>query len=561
MERRLYVLYGSQTGTAQDLAERVSREAKRRHFRVSTAPIDNCDPNHLTEQCNVIFICSTTGQGDAPDNMTKFMRLILKRSLPQDLFSQMNMTVFGLGDSTYSKFNFVAKKLRNRLIQLGAKEIVKSEYADEQHPKGIDGTAVKWVNDLFTKLMLDFPTDLPIISENTIPDPRYKILLVTEPANQEIVEEGVTCAKVLENDRITSSDHFQSVRHLVIETNLKYGPGDVCAIMPKNLTIHIEALCKRFNLDPNQTFRIQKTDPDAPDFPDQVFTWHTLFEQYLDICGTPRRYFFQLLSQLAHDEEEKDRLEWFGCSDGIDDLYRYNQREKRMYVEIFQDFKKIELETKTSYFLDLISRMQPRYFSIASCKPDRIELCIAIVKFLSPYKQLRTGTCTRYIENLKPNDTVKIWVKKGTMQFPDANTPVIMVGPGTGVAPFRSLLQHHEIKKPTILFFGNRNVKKDFLYENEMYSIKSPFTLSVAFSRDQNEKVYVQHRIRELKDDVWDILKSGGHVFVAGNNKMPKDVREAFVDVGVQNGLSAQEAEEFIAQLEKNKKYQVESWG
>ncbi len=326
-------------------------------------------------------------------------------------------------------------------------------------------------------------------------------------------------------------------------------------------------------MDPNEKFHIQRVDSDAPAFPSNTLTWYQLFESHLDVAGTPRRYFFELLSLLTQDEDDKDRLQWLGSSGGVEDLYRYNQREKRMYVEAFDgkafdstnilDFKSIQFtRDNLAYLLDLIPQIQPRYFSIASYNAHRIELCIAIVNFLTPYKRIRTGVCTSYIKQLEVNDHVKIWIRKGTMEFPtDTHTPMILVGPGTGLAPFRSLLQHHVPKSPTILFFGCRSKEKDFLYGRELMSLTDPFILSLAFSRDQERKVYVQHKIKEMSATVWSIISAGGRIYVAGNTQMPKDVREAIVEVvAKENHVTEQEAEQYVSNMEKNKRYQTESW-
>lgn len=418
--------------------------------------------------------------------------------------------------------------------------------------------------------MQDLPTTQPILPSDVLPPPRYRLIFTDKEQNipataisTEFSENNPYLATVLENSRITATNHFQDVRHLVLESNLQYEPGDVCSILPKNIPSIINRILKRFNLQADQSFRIDKIDPDAPSFPNKIMTWYELFESCLDIAGTPRRYFFELLSMLCEDEDEKDRLQWFGSADGVEDLYRYNQREKRMYVEVFEDFKTIQLGVdRLCYLLDLIPPIKPRYFSIASYNKQRIELCVAIVKFLTPYKRIRTGVCTSYIKELVVGDSVKIWVKKGTMEFPkESNVPMIMVGPGTGLAPFRSLLQHHTPTSPTILFFGCRYQQKDFLYGSELESLREPFILSVAFSRDQENKIYVQHRIREMSEIVWSIISSGGRIYVAGNNRMPKYVREAFIDVVKKKGnLSDKDAEEYINTLERNKKYQVESW-
>src|SRR5690606_31013175 len=186
-----------------------------------------------------------------------------------------------------------------------------------------------------------------------------------------------------------------------------------------------------------------------------------------------------------------------GCApDAIQELYNYNQKEKRTYVEVFEDFSSVKLPL--DYLLDIIPPIQPRYFSISSSQlmtPNQVHITVAIVKFKTPYKRIRKGMCSSWLESLDPtkNDKifVPVWIRKGTMNLPkEPTTPIIMVGPGTGFAPFRSFIQTRAFQAKTstvgttILFFGNRKEKMDFLYSEELKSLDKPFKVITAFSRD-----------------------------------------------------------------------------
>ncbi|KAL9645821.1 hypothetical protein ABK040_003553 [Willaertia magna] len=641
-ERKITILYGSQTGCAQEIAERIQRDAKRRHFQVKLSALDDFPIQHLFLPTNAttttnheemdtqqqqgslfIFVVSTTGQGDEPDNMKKFWTFLRRKSLTANCLNHLKFTVFGLGDSSYQKFNFVAKKLHRRLLQLGAKEFYTRGFADDQHPNGVDGTLVKWLVGLWDCVMklYPLPAGVEIIQPTLLFEPRYKVHVndvlmgsggdnsVGQSQQQLVGQLGETLdyysglpsnaivAKVIENSRMTSENHWQDVRHIVFDISsssngqeeeeplLKYEPGDVVGFYPKNLHEPIYQLLNRLNLNGEQKIYIEKIDKDAPDFPFQnrAITIFELFERYLDIQGTPRRYFFELASHFAMDSEEKERLEYFGSSDGTDDLYRYNHKEKRTYVEVFEDFKSIKLP-KLDFLLDLIPQMKPRYFSISSSQsmyPNQIHICVAIVKFTTPFKRTRFGVCTSWLTTLDPvnnnNIQIPIWITKGTMTLPKSlETPMIMVGPGTGVAPFRSFIQDRLIKLESstgvplgksVIVFGNRNYNDDFLYKDDFEQLEEVeqmnFKLLTAFSRDQSNKFYVQHKLFQESKFIYDlVMNKHAYVYVAGNAKrMPTDVYNAFVKIIQQEGnITQEEAIKYLSQMDATKRYQQETW-
>lgn len=163
MERKLTILYGSQTGTAQDLAEQIWRESKRFHFTGTVIPMDTYDVRCLIDEKFVVFVCSTTGQGDEPDNMKSFWKFLLRKSLPPHSLSALNYAVLGLGDSSYEKFNFVAKRLNKRLQQLGANTILSIGLCDDQHDLGASAVYIKWIDDLWKELLIQNPLPFGLI--------------------------------------------------------------------------------------------------------------------------------------------------------------------------------------------------------------------------------------------------------------------------------------------------------------------------------------------------------------------------------------------------------------
>lgn len=189
--------------------------------------------------------------------------------------------------------------------------------------------------------------------------------------------------------------------------------------------------------------------------------------------------------------------------------------------------------------------------------------------------RIRKGVCSSWLASLtpSPNSVVPIWIKQGSITLPSLNVPIIMVGPGTGCALFKAFLEERDYWKskqgqqvaPNAFFFGCRQEKQDFLHSNlwkEFVSNGTLFLFSVAFSRDQNQKVYVQHKIREHSKEIWNLIQSGAVIYVSGSaNRMPKDVREAFQEIIQKEGnLNAEESTKFLEHLEKNKKYLVETW-
>ncbi|KAL2100070.1 hypothetical protein ACEWY4_004464 [Coilia grayii] len=593
MDRTLVVLYGSQTGTAQDTAERIGRQALRRRMKVRVEALDSYNVAGLISESLVIFVCATTGQGDPPDNMRNFWRFLFRKSLPAGSLCRLDCAVLGLGDSSYPKFNFVAKKLSKRLLQLGANALLPVGLADDQHDLGSDAVIDPWLKAFWEKALALYPL-LPgqslMKDEEPLP-PRYTFQFldnILEQSGSRVLAQEASgppssarpfLARVVSNRRVTSLTHFQDVRQIEFDisgSNIEFTAGDVVMMRPSNTPEDVEHFCQALRLDPESQFTLKSTDSSTalPSRLPQPCSVRYLVERFLDIAAVPRRSFFELLATFATNELEREKLAEFSSAQGQDELYTYCNRPRRTALEVLMDFPHTTAELKVDYLLDLFPEIQPRSFSIASsllAHPNRLQILVAVVRYKTRLHKPRRGLCSSWLASLDPSlgdMYVPLWVKKGSMKFPrDPDSPVIMVGPGTGVAPFRSVLQERisQGRTANVLFFGCRSESKDFYCRSEWEEMvkAEQLILFTAFSRDQEDKIYVQHRVKEQAKVLWDLIANKNAFFyIAGNAKqMPTAVCDALKEAfQTEGGVSASEAEEMLDAMERSGRFQSETW-
>lgn len=589
-ERRLLVLYGSQTGTAQDVAEQIGREGKRRLFDSSVMAMDEYPIPQLIAERLIVFVCSTTGQGEEPDNMKQFWKFLLRKSLPEDSLRATTFAVLGLGDSSYVKFNFVAKKLHRRLCQLGGRPVVTTPgLADDQHDLGADAVVVPWLQSLW-KTLLDvhpLPPGTNMIGADVLPAPKFRVELeenvVLEPVavNGDEKPEVPSSAspfeaKIASNERVTAEGHFQDVRLIKFDvggSGIAHLPGDVLLVQPSNLSDNIDEFLNVTNLNPDMRFTVRQNDANVP-LPRALQEPTTVREcvgHFWDIQSVPRKYFFELLAHFTTSEMEKEKLQDFCSAEGQRELYDYCNRPRRSIVEVLRDFPNATANVPFGYYFDLIPQIKPRAFSIASslsAHPGQVHLLVAVVEYETILKQPRRGLCSTWLSRTRIGDLVPVWTRRGSIRLPPSDaTPVIMVGPGTGVAPFRSFVQERSVKNvgDNVLFFGCRNKDGDFLCAEEWRRLVESglLMLFTAFSRDQESKVYVQHSMLSESRRLWNLLDEGGAWFMlAGNSKqMPADVLQALREVVAKEGNRTDaEAEQYLKSLEMTHRLQTETW-
>eukprot|EP00775_Hariotina_reticulata_P011858 gene11858-12002_t len=575
--QRLLILYGSQTGNAQDVAERISREARLMLFSPVVLPMDAYPMQHLPQERYVVFVAATTGQGDPPDNMRRFWKLLLRKSLPATALIGMQYAVFGLGDSGYVKFNVAAKKLDRRLVALGAKPLLERGLGDDQHPSGYESALDPWLQQLWVSLREQCP----------LPQG------VTQPVLDEAAMLQLGPAKYT---RVTSPDHFQDTRHIEFDIRRsgleQYQPGDLLAVFPRTPPADVEAALVRLGLNGDALVRIEAANQAYGVGGSQQQQQQTISRA---VCEAPvravlqepppRRYLFQVLSHFTSDSMQQERLRYFASAEGRDDLYRYNQRERRSLLEVLQDFS--AAAPPLERLLECAPLLSPRLFSLASAPaahPGRAAILMAVVRWVTPTKRLRKGLLSNWLASLQPAEAasdgggcsssgrgkqmadcadpadpdcavhmpaanggvhpegqqrsqqrhhvcVPVWVERGALRLPPSHgTPLLLVGPGTGVAPFR----------------GGDDGGSD-------HSVQA----------DGASKVYVTNKLREHGELVWQLLSEGGAwVYVSGSaEKMPAGVEAAFQDVAVQHGrLTVEAAQKFVRQLELTGRYHVEAW-
>ncbi|OWB73418.1 nucleotide binding protein [[Candida] boidinii] len=587
-ENTVAILYGSETGNSQEYAETLCRKFRYLRFKPILSSLDDFDLKKLLDIKILIIICSTTGQGELTRNSKKFWKFMLKKKLPNNFLDHLNFTTFGLGDSSYPKFNYAIRKIHKRLLQLGAKEFCDRSEGDEQSPEGPDAFYSAWEEVVLSsiKTKIPFPPGLSEINEDELLPPTVEFKIHSTEAKKDQLANQIEIAidrnltdkqfnkdqqqisnnkkksenseryhivEVIENKRITADDHFQDVRTLTLkdkENSMHYKPGDTISLYPFNEKDDVELLIKILNWE------------NICDYPIEIIsglnsiegglvnnlTIRTLLTHHLDIMSIPRRSFFELIWHFASNELEIEKLKEFSTIEESEALYDYANRPRRSILEVLQEFSSLKLPIE--YLFDLFPIIKPRLFSISSYGlnyKSQVELTIAIVEYKTMIRRIRKGVCTRWLKDeVKVNDKILISINNNTIEL-DNNTlhdpslttntvdePLIMISPGTGIAPMKCAIEYHinnNIDREMVLFCGNRYKDKDFLYGDLLtkYSELSKLKILPSFSRsdDIKTKGYVQDKLYKEKNLVNDLIfNKKSFIYLCGSSgKMPTQVR------------------------------------
>ncbi|KZT05029.1 riboflavin synthase domain-like protein [Laetiporus sulphureus 93-53] len=583
--RTVTILYATETGTAQEISDRIAAQCRRIHIRAHVHNMDTYSPQELISEGLVIFSIATTGSGREPRAMTPLWNMLLRSDLPEDLFEDLSFAVFGLGDTAYEKFCWPAKLLSRRLASLGATEVYSRGEGDEQHPLGIDGAFEPWIKGLLEAFLQIFPlpTGLTVVPENSLPPPRVAIRNAESTTLRSFHEplendSQYHLATVSCNRRITAQEWYQDVRHFEFDFDhdIQYEAGDVAIIHPEVASADVESFLATigFANAADDFIIIEHTleDQSLPDHLPRMTTLRQLFTRYLDIGTVPRRSFFAMLRHFVANELEAEKIDEFLSVEGADELYDYCQQPRRTIREVLEEFRSARIPR--DYIFDLFPPLRPRQFSIASsvkCRPRQVHLCVAIVVYRTRLKVPRRGVCTRYMANLRIGDKLWVGIQKGLFSLPPNNlTPIICVGPGTGVASMRAIIEERTQAgaADNTLYFGCRSAAKDQHYGTEWahYAAEGLLTYRTAFSRDVPEgapRRYVQDVMREDSKQLWDSLGiRGAWMFISGSaNKMPAGVRSAIREAAQKEaGKTEEEAEDFLSRLEREGRLWEECW-
>ncbi|RCH89036.1 NADPH-cytochrome P450 reductase [Rhizopus stolonifer] len=590
----------------------------------------------VPEDCLVFFVVATYGEGEPTDNAVEFWDLITDEE-PQfstsDRLENLRYITFGLGNKTYEHYNEVVRKIDHRLLALGAKRI--GERGEGDDDGSLEEDFLAWQEEMWPAFCEALGVDeanaqlgprQAIFSVEELTE--FDKAKVYFGELSEWLKEGarvVYDAKRPYNAPITSRDLFKnSDRHClhmeidISDTNLSYQTGDHVAIWPTNSEVEVERLAQVLGLmDKLDTvIRVQAIDATASKqhpFPVPT-TYRAVFRHYLDICAVVPRQTLMSLIEYAPTEKSKEVLRKLATDK---EEYRLRVGDMtRNLGEVLEMLAESEsMDPKNSFanvpfdlIVEAVSRLQPRYYSISSSSkedPKKITVTAVTLQYTPDLSSPRTvyGVNTTYlwrlheaINGLEPDTAspryylggprdglfdvqakqarVPVHVRRSQFKLPrNPTVPIIMVGPGTGVAPFRGFVRERALQKKegkpvgtTVLFFGCRHPEQDFLYADEwpelFETLGGDSRLITAFSRETDKKVYVQHRLLEHGQAMWNLLEKGAYVYVCGDAKvMARDVNQTFVqfakDLG---GLDEAEAQDYVKNLRNTGRYQEDVW-
>ena len=535
--REITILYGSHTGNCQSLAESFFQRLESEKYRVTLSSLDDFKAKALKKVQDLLLITSTHGDGDPPDNAISFYDFLQSKRAPE--LGDLRFSVLALGDSSYEFFCQTGKDFDKRLEELGGTRI----YPRVDCDLDFEEPAEEWFDGVTNLLNGEQPAGgvSPTVKESQETEKSYSR---TNPFK----------AEILENINLNGRGSNKETRHLELDlegSNLTYEPGDSLGIYPENDRVLVEQLIEEMGWDPNEQVTINKQG--------EVESLREALTKTYEITSLTKPL-LQKIAELTPNEELNKVLNAEG-----EELKTYLYG--RDLIDLVRDFGPWPVPAKE--FINVLRKIPVRLYSIASsskANPDEVHLTIGALRY-DAHGRDRTGVCSgQCAERSQPGDVLPVYVQRNqNFRLPEhPDTPVIMIGAGTGVAPYRAFLQERaesDARGESWLFFGEQHFVTDFLYQVEWQKWLKDGVLTrmdVAFSRDTDEKVYVQHRMLERSKELYEWLEQGAHVYVCGDEKyMAKDVHAALVNILEQEGnLSESEAEAYLADLRNEKRYQ-----
>ncbi len=532
---KLTVLYGTESGNAERLADQSAKEAKKRGFQAAVKNMADISPADLAKVENLLVIVSTWGDGDPPETATTFYKEFMNGAVP---LPNLRYSVCALGDTSYEKFCQTGKDIDARLEQLGATRISPRQDCDVDFDEPYAG----WL-DTALKAFGPATSESAVITAPVVAPPTVEYGK-KNPFPAELTE------RVLLNGEGTAKEtwHYE----LSLDgSGLSYEPGDALAVLPVNAPDIVEGLLKAAKLSGSESVEVKNAGA--------KLLADALREDF-DITAISRAVLTKLQAISG-----SEKLAVLLADDAKDELKNYLWG--RWIADAIADFAPDGLAAAD--LASILRKLPPRLYSIASsplAHPGEVHLTVASVRY-EAHGLPRKGVASTYLADLvKKGGAVPVFTQPNkNFRLPaSGETPVIMVGPGTGIAPFRAFVEHRAaLGHPgkNWLFFGDQRYTYDFLYQLEWQEHLKSGALSrldVAFSRDQPEKIYVQHKMAEHARELYAWLEEGAHFYVCGDaSRMAADVHEALVSLVEKQGHKSREAAEaYVEDLKKAKRYQ-----
>ncbi|WOH37106.1 assimilatory sulfite reductase (NADPH) flavoprotein subunit [Thalassotalea fonticola] len=539
---KLTILFGSQTGNAKAVAQQVHAEAESQGINASLVNMADYKPKSLKSETHILIVTSTNGEGEAPDDAMALHEFLDSKRAPK--LDSLQYSVLALGDSSYEYFCQTGKDFDERLAKLGAKRISDRIDCDVDYV----AQAKAWQEE-----------NLKLVAETLVANTAEVVQL---PVGNAAIAENVSAynkenpflATIVANQKITGRDSNKVVQHIEIDlegSEISYQPGDALGIWPVNDQALVAAITNALNLDLTELVTANGEE----------VSLQLALQEKLEVTGLSKVVITKW-AELANNQTLTDLLT---DADNLRDFINNKQ-----LIDLITTYP-ATLSAQT--LVDSLAALTPRLYSIASSQEEveeEVHLTVGLVDYVEQTSEgdvRRLGSASGFlIERLQEDDQVKVFIEhNNNFRLPeDTETSIIMVGPGTGVAPFRAFLQQREAQDANggnWLVFGDQTFTQDFLYQVEWQSYLKSGVLSrldVAFSRDQAEKVYVQHKLKANGKEVFAWLENGAHFYICGDmSRMAKDVHQTLVEIVSEHGnKTAAQAEDYLKQLRINKRYQ-----
>lgn len=531
------VYFGSESGNSEALAKVIAKAAKKQGFESKAVGLDKIRLADLANESFALIVTSTFGDGEPPANAVAFHEELMAGNAPG--LANLNYSVLALGDTNYEQFCKFGIEVDARLAALGAKRLYERVDCDVAYEEA----AAAWQAGVFS-----------VIEATNISVP----VEITAPADKPSAakEEGYSKknpfqAALITNRKLTADASAKETRHFEISlagSGLTYDVGDALGVMPTNCPALVEDILRALNCDGEEA---------VPDPEGGEVSLRTALTRYYEITKIPG----QLLKVIAERSSDKTLAELM-IPEAKDALSHYLWG--REIVDLLVDFSSVSFAP--TEFVSHLRKLQPRLYSISSsihAFPEQVHLTVAAVRYES-FGRKRKGVCSTFLADRTAGVVpVFVHVSKGFRLPASGDVPIIMVGPGTGIAPFRAFLHDRRArgaKGRNWLFFGDQKASTDFLYREELDAMLADghlTRLDTAFSRDQEAKIYVQQRMMENAGELWAWLQEGAYFYVCGDaQRMAKDVDAALHKVAeTAGGLSAEDAAVFVQKLKSEKRY------